>query len=148
MEINKIYTKIEQLISSITPDEGKEAIFSARIYENITEYEFSWLLENDEEDYYKMGDDSADEVFYKLIELLKTLQKDMVSKNEPWTHCKITLSDKGEFNIEFADIPHEDSWPGLFLKRVSELNQQEAYDEYGVPKREWKKRKILYGKES
>ena len=148
MQANEIYDEIKQIMSTSIPKEAKGATFPARIYENVTQGGLFWFLENGKEDTFEMEDELGDEINEKIENLLKTLQKDMVSKNEPWTHCKITLSDKGEFNIEFADIPQEDSWGGLFLKRVSDLSFEEVKKHCYIPKKEWKKRKILYGKES
>ena len=70
-----------------------------------------------------------------LIKELRSLEK----KKKKWTNYKITLTEEGKFNIEFAYIPEEDHWPTLYMRRVSDLKEEEL-DQYYIPIEEWKKR--------
>lgn len=70
-----------------------------------------------------------------LMEELRSLD---IFKDK-WTNYKVTLTEKGKFNAEFAYIPEEDHWPGLYMKAVSDLKEEEL-DEYNIPYEEWEKR--------
>ncbi|OSI25097.1 hypothetical protein BV912_01605 [Neisseria dumasiana] len=61
-------------------------------------------------------------------------------KSNPWTHCHISLSVSGKFNIRFAYISEDDSWPNLFMRGISDLTEDEAENIYYVPKEIWEKR--------
>ena len=44
-----------------------------------------------------------------------------------------------EFNIKFAYVSDEDSWPMLYLRGVSDLEENEI-TEYGIPREIWEER--------
>ena len=44
-----------------------------------------------------------------------------------------------EFNIKFAYVSDEDSWPMLYLRGVSDLDENEI-TEYGIPREIWEER--------
>lgn len=138
-ELNKKYEEIGKLMWSIFPEDGIEAYFYAQVYQSSSQRKFYWLDSNGNNAWYDFNN-SPDEITYHIIEKLEQLQKHKLFEKEKWTHCKVTLSDQGEFNIKFAYIPWEDSWPGLFMQGVSELTQEEADDKHSVPKEEWEKR--------
>ncbi len=141
-EPNEIYEIIGKLMWSIFPEEGIQAIFDFKLYDNSSGYTFYWLLENGDKKWHEF-DENYDEILDKIEEQLKQLQNHKLFEKERWTHCKVTLSDEGNLNMKFAYIPWEDSWPGLFMKGISELTQEEADDKYSIPKEEWEKRQKL-----
>lgn len=55
---------------------------------------------------------------------------------EKWTHFKISLTEEGKIDFVFAQIQKDDSWPGLFMKAVSDLNKDEL-DIYNIPLEDW-----------
>ena len=142
-EPNEIYEEIGKLIWSIFPEDGIKAIYKFQVYDSSSEYTFYWLDSNGEKSYHAFDDSSADDILNQIREQLKLLQKHKLFEKEPWTQCKVTLSDQGEFNIKFAYIPWEDSWPGLYMKGVSELSYEEADNLCSIPKDEWEKRQKL-----
>jgi len=148
MQTDKIYQEIGSLIWSIFPQEAIEAIFQVTLYELHRDEEFHWILEDGTEKTHGFNDEFPDEVTDKIVELLQELQKDKIFEKEQWTHCKVSLTNDQKFNIEFKYVKEEDSWPGLFMKGVSGLTYEEVRKHCNIPKKEWKKRQILYGKES
>ncbi|MCY7296226.1 hypothetical protein HJG39_12400 [Alteromonas sp. a30] len=66
-----------------------------------------------------------------------------MSSKENWTHFKASLTEKGKFKIEFAYIPEDDSWPGVYMKRVSDLTEEEAKAHY-IPEQDWLERVKKY----
>lgn len=141
-EPNEIYETIGKLLWSIFPEEGIEAIFDFKVYDTSSGYTFYWLDSNGDEAWHEFGQ-NPNEILDNIEEQLKQLQKHKLFEKEPWTQCKVTLSDKGEFNIKFAYIPWEDSWPGLYMKGVSEVSYEEAREHCNIPKDEWEKRQKL-----
>ena len=51
---------------------------------------------------------------------------------------RYTPNEDRKTNVEFAYIPEWDSWPGVLMKGVSELTEDEA-DEAFVSPNDWKK---------
>jgi hypothetical protein len=39
---------------------------------------------------------------------------------------RLEVDDAGQMKVDFAYIPEWDSWPGLFMKGVSEVPEEEA----------------------
>ena len=69
---------------------------------------------------------------------MEDLKRCSIFSKEPWTHFKVSLNEERSFKIEFAYIPEENSWVGLYMKSVSDLDQSEL-DEYHIPLEEWKR---------
>ncbi|WP_215900973.1 immunity protein YezG family protein [Acinetobacter sp. TUM15113] len=60
----------------------------------------------------------------KICTLIDELRSLEIFK-EKWTNYRITLTEEGGFNTEFSYIPEEDHWPGLYMKAVSDLKEDE-----------------------
>ncbi len=138
-ELNKLYDEVGKLIWSIFPKSGIEAYFYAKIYDESSQRKFYWLDSNGDEAWHDF-DNSPNEITYQIVEKLEQLQKHKLFEKEPWTHCKVTLSDKGELDIKFSYIKEENSWPGLYMKGLNEISYEEALQYCSVPKEEWEKR--------
>lgn len=74
----------------------------------------------------------------KICTLVDELRSLEIFK-EKWTNYRITLTEEGRFNAEFSYIPEEDHWPGLYMKAVSDLKEDEL-GEYNIPVEEWEQR--------
>ena len=59
--------------------------------------------------------------------------------SQEWTQYKFSLFDNMEFNIKFEYVSDEDSWPMLYLRGVSDLEENEI-TEYGIPREIWEER--------
>lgn len=85
-------------------------------------------------------DEIPHEIGQKIIILMSELRSLDIFK-EKWTNFKVTLSDTGKFNIEFAYIPEEDHWPSLSMRGISDLSEEELDRDYSqIPKELWKER--------
>lgn len=137
MNDQEIYQKIGKLLWSVMVDEAKIIFCEGDIYPEHNSYSFKWLTKNNQ-----VGGFDFDKIPYeiggKIIELLEQLRLSKIFK-EKWTNFIVTLADDGKFNIEFAYIPEDDHWTGLYMKRVSDLKESEL-EEYNIPHDEWKKR--------
>ncbi|MEM9853793.1 MAG: hypothetical protein AAF841_04990, partial [Pseudomonadota bacterium] len=49
---------------------------------------------------------------------------------EPFTHFEFVVTSQGKLSGKYAYIDREDSWPGLFMKGLSELTEAEAKARY------------------
>lgn len=137
MKDQEIYQEVGQLLWSIMPNEATVIYFTGDIYPEHYSGGAKWLLSNGEVSTFPFGN-RAYEIESKICDLMHDLQA-MDIFNEKWTNYKITLTDEGKFNIEFAYIPEDDHWPNLYMRRVSDLKQEEL-DEYNIPLDEWEKR--------
>jgi hypothetical protein len=77
--------------------------------------------------------DSTDEPLYPdgyinttLRPLALTLQRTPPFSNTPFTHMRFEMDEQGKTQVDFAYIPEWDSWPGLFMRGVSEVPEEEA----------------------
>jgi hypothetical protein len=136
-EIDKIYQEIIDLIWSIFPEDGIEAYFYAQIFKDSSQRTFYWLDKNGDEAWHDF-ENSPNEITLKIISKLELLQQHKLFEKERWTHCKVTVTDDYKLNIKFAYIPQDDSWPGLFMRGISELTLEEA-KKYYIPEEEWEK---------
>lgn len=80
------------------------------------------------------------------------LQRTPPFDRQPFTHMRYELSSEGKVNVDFAYIPEWDSWPGLFMKGVSELTEAEILPPYplgiyGIDVEELSKRRVRFSKE-
>lgn len=133
MEIQEIYKAICQRIWSFFPTEASSISFYAHIYENHYGYSVDFIV-NDKMTWFE--DNEPSDIYMEIINLLKELNQHMLF-DQKWTQCIVTLYDDGEFKINFAYVPDEDSWSGLYLKGISDLTEQEAYDIYSIPVKIW-----------
>lgn len=137
MNEQELYQKIGELLWSIMAEDAGIMFCEGYIYPDSSSYSFEWLTKNNKTVWFDF-DQIPHEVGDKVIQLMETLITLEIFK-EKWTQFKISLTDAGKFNIDFAYISINDRWPGLFMKGVSELNEDEL-DTYNIPLEEWEKR--------
>ncbi|KPN71514.1 immunity protein YezG family protein [Neisseria sp. 83E34] len=136
-----IYQQIGKLLWSITPFDALEVIYIGMFYDDMKQAGAHWInKDNGEESFYSGFDNPIEQIEDNINTLLEQLQKCTIFKNEPWTHCHISLSDSGKLNMRFAYIPEDDSWPNLFMKGISDLTEDEAENVYSVPREIWEER--------
>lgn len=140
MNEQEIYQKIGQLLWSIMPEESTEIYFTGDIYPHNYSGGAEWLLKNGHIETFPFKE-RAYEVEEEICQLMAKLRLlDLFP--EKWTNYKITLTEGGKFNAEFAYVPEEDHWPTLYMRRVSDLKEEEI-DDYYIPLEEWEKRVAL-----
>lgn len=128
-----IYQKIGELLWSVMSPKDNNIVFRGRIYSE--HQDFQLLCETNEgPNYVEMTND----LFFDLQKLMEDLKQCLIFNKEPWTQFKIVLNEDGNFKIDFAYISEEDSWPGLYMRSVSDLDQTEL-DEYYIPMKEWER---------
>lgn len=137
MNEQEIYQKIGELLWSTMAEEATIIFCTGMIYLDLNSYSFRWLTQdgkNKSFDFDKMPGEIGD----KIISLMEEL-RELEIFTEKWTHYKISLTEEGKFNIDFAYIPESDDWVNLYMKGVSDLKREEL-DENNIPLDEWEKR--------
>lgn len=129
-----IYKKIGNILWSIFPKQDDEIFLQGQVYEH-QDFQLSRRCNS-----YIETIDIPPDIFLELIELLSDLKNNEIFSGECWTQFKISLTNEGKFKIEFAYIPQEDSWPGLYMRGVGDLTEYEADHVYYVPKEIWAER--------
>ena len=135
MKDQEIYQKIGELLWSIMAEEATIIFCTGMIYLDLNSYSFRWLTQDGKSksfDFDKMPSEIGD----KIISLMEEL-RELEIFTEKWTHFKISLTEEGKIDFTFAYIPKDDYWPGLYMKGVSELNEDEL-DTYNIPLEDWK----------
>ncbi|SUA44013.1 Protein of uncharacterised function, DUF600 [Neisseria zoodegmatis] len=136
-----IYQEIGKLLWSIMPPNALKVIYIGMFYDDAKQAGAHWISkDNQEENFYSGFDNPIEHLEDSINTLLEQLQKCVIFKNEPWTHCHISLSDSGKFNIRFTYVSKDDSWPNLFMRGVSDLTEDEAENVYYVPRKIWAER--------
>lgn len=137
MNEQEIYQEIGELLWSITVEDAKTIFYEGFIYPDTKSYSFEWMESNSRIGWFDF-DAIPHEIGDEIIHLMERLNSSEIFK-EKWSHFKISLTEDGKFNIEFAYIPEDDRWPGLYMKAVSDLKEEEL-DEYNISFEEWEKR--------
>lgn len=137
-KLEQIFKKIAEIIWSFFPKEASCINYYAQVFQDHSEYTIDFIVD-DEVKWFAFGE--TPEVADSILELLGNIKKYHPFKGtEQWTHCHISLLDSGRFNIDFAYITEADSWPGLYMRGVSDLTEYEADHVYYVPKEIWAER--------
>ncbi|MEG2013982.1 MAG: DUF600 family protein, partial [Anaerovoracaceae bacterium] len=105
MNEQEIYQKISELLWSIMPNEATKIYFIGDIYPDHYSGGAEWRLKSGNIDSFPFGE-RAYEVEENIRGLMKELRL-LELFTEKWTNYKITLTEEGKFNIEFAYIPEE-----------------------------------------
>jgi len=140
MKDQEIYQKISELLWSIMPEGATIMYFTGDIYPEHFSGGAKWLFKNRKIETFAFGE-RAYESENKICLLIDELRSLDIFK-EKRTNYKVTLTEEGKFNIEFVYISEVDHWPGLYMKGVSDLKEEEL-DEYNIPRDEWEKRATL-----
>ena len=133
-EDQQIFQEIGNLLAGIMPDEAVEIYLSGMFFPAAMTLDGHWVLKDGTEDWFEDG--AADEVLYKIANLCQRLQALSAAQGKPFSHFRIRLRDVTNFEMESANIPEEDSTPGLILHGISDLSQEEA-EEGGIPRKKW-----------
>lgn len=128
-----IYQKLGELLWSVMSPKDINIIFKGRIYSD--HQDFQLLCETIEGCRYI---EITNDLFFDLSKLMEDLNTCLIFDKEPWTQFKIILNEEGNFKINFAYISEQESWPGLYMRAISDLDQTEL-DEYNIPLEEWKR---------
>lgn len=128
-----IYQKLGELLWLVMSPKDNNIIFRGRIYSE--HQDFQLLCETNEGPKYV---EITNALFFDLLKLMEDLKQCLIFNKEPWTQFKIVLNEDGSSKIDFAYISEEDSWPGLYMRSVSDLDQTEL-DEYYIPMKEWER---------
>ncbi|MCH2001564.1 immunity protein YezG family protein [Acinetobacter seifertii] len=140
MKDQEIYQKLGELLLSIMNENAHTIFCEGYIYSDAKSYSFEWVESNNRIGWFDF-DAIPHEVGDEIINLMEKLNSSEIFK-ENWTHFKIFLTEEGKFNIDFVYILQDDRWPGLYMKAVSDLKEEEL-DEYNIPRDEWEKRVLL-----
>ena len=139
MDDQDIYKTIAKLLWSILPGEAKEIKYFGRFYQNNSQAGVRWVDKlGSMNSFYEGFNNPVEKIEREIHKLVVGLQQCSIFAENPWTHLSITLTENSKFKMEFAYISEEESWPGLYMRAISDLDQTEL-DEYNIPLEEWKK---------
>lgn len=128
---NQTMNEIEKLVKKLLATHGDTVILRGKVYPEVRGLLFYWLIDGKRHDY---GFDTEPPEVRQVLDIL--------TDELDYEHFLIKADKKGKFDIKTRHIPEEDTWPGLIMKRVSELTEEELEDCY-IPKEDWEERKAL-----
>jgi len=76
-------------------------------------------------------------VVESISSLIRELRKQPPFAADPFTHIKCVMDGNAKLDMTVAHIPEWDSWPGLFMRGVSDLAEDELSDAL-VSKDDWR----------
>jgi hypothetical protein len=123
----EIIREIGKNLWSIFPNTASKIVFVGMFYSSSYQCGPEWFDITGKRIGPKWEDDIGT-VNKKLSDLALTLQRTPPFANTPFTHMRFEMDEQGKTQVDFAYIPEWDSWPGLFMRGVSELSEQEAHD--------------------
>ena len=138
-EDQAIISEMSKLLWSAFPENLKEIVFQAFLYEDWPMHSYYTVDDTDTVVAFAKGK-HPDEQMARVMELSKKLALAPAFKKEPFNHIRISLNNDKKIKLDFAYINREDSWIGLFMRAVSDLTAEEAVKKYYIPKHEWEKR--------
>ncbi|EGZ51090.1 immunity protein YezG family protein [Neisseria wadsworthii] len=136
--MKKFITKLQKQYGLYLPKESSCINYYAQLFNGNSGYTIDFIV-NEEVKWFGFGE--TPEIAADILDLLENIRNLPPFKGkEQWTHCHISLSDSGKFNIRFAYISEDDSWPNLFMRGISDLTEDEAENVYHVPREIWEER--------
>lgn len=130
--LSKQTTKeVKKLVKKLLSMHGDTVILRGKVYPEVRGLLFYWLIDGKRHDY---GFDAEPPEVRQVLDIL--------TDELNYEHFLITADKPGKIDIKTRHIPEEDSWPGLIMKRVSELTEEELEDCH-ISKEEWEERKAL-----
>ncbi len=132
-----IYENIAKLMFSIQQPNTKTMFFYGQIFDDNASGEFAWDDNNDEfQTFFFKNLEYPHDVGNKIIDEAIALRNMALFNNEKWTHFMVTLTVEGNFHINFAYIPQENSCSGLYMQAISDLPLDTAL-QYSISKETW-----------
>ena len=136
-ECNELHASIAKTIWKIMPLDASKYIFECELQPDAQNYRMYWIDQNGEEKNYPLG--GFPEEKREILNFYSNLKETMAKFGSDWTQSRFTLDKNGKFDVKFAYVPDEDSWPMLYLRGVSDLEENEI-NEYGIPREIWEER--------
>ncbi|PNK61355.1 hypothetical protein [Psychrobacter sp. FDAARGOS_221] len=132
MTAKQLNATVIQLVKKLLANHGDKVVFQGSVYPEHWGVLFYWLIDGKRHDY------GFDDEPHEVDEILELMRKEL-----DYEQFTITADKSGEITFETRHIPEEDSWPGLHMRRVSELEEHELGSPIFIPKKDWEERKAL-----
>lgn len=120
MTDQEIFKKIGQLLWSIMPTDIKEIIFCGKDYNSYSQQKFILKTHNGLLRSFTKNDSHTDDIGDEILGLVIKLKDIPPYLSNPWTHFKVSLTEKGEFSIKFKYISKEQDSMGIYMRTANE----------------------------
>ncbi len=141
----EIYRKIGKIMAKIAPPAAAEMIVRGQVFESYTEGFASWTTDAGTEDRYPSMKAYPGREVDEIMDLAEELSRTPVFEAAPFTHFEMRLRPDGGFDARFADIPEEQSLPGLYMRGAADLTAEEA-KAFGLSREEWEEKRARAGR--
>ena len=120
---------IKKILNDMKPIGSDLLIFEGCIYSGYSSYSCYWLEDN------KINDFDSLPLMQNIMTLIKQLKLD----GGDWNNFRLCLSKNNEFTFESKNIDEEDSWYGLYMKGISDIEENDLKN-FNIPRAIWEKR--------
>ncbi len=140
-----IYRKIGKIMSKIAPPAAAEMIVRGHVFESYNEGFASWQTDAGTEDRFPSMKAYPGREVDDIMDLVEELVRTPVFEAAPFTHFEMRLRPDGGFDARFANIPEEQSLPGLYMRGAADLTLDQA-KEFGLSREDWEEKRARAGR--
>ena len=143
MNYSELTKQVGQLLWSVMPEDALTIRIQGSVYELNSSGLVTFIMKNTERESWFDFDDPRNQIVSDILKIIEEYKKSIDESHEIWSHFEVELSELGKIKINFAYIPEDDSWVGLYMKGVSDLTKEEAQANY-ISEQEWLERVKKY----
>lgn len=133
---------IGKLLWAIFPEEAEYIIFEGQLYPQ--DWSSRITFEREDGSIYWNDEGPSHNYIDGIFELLKKLRNTKMFSKDEFTQVNIRLSSEKKIETKFAYISEGNRWPGLYMRGVSDLTEEEIKKFY-VPNKDWEERLAKFG---
>lgn len=140
--IDKHFETIGDILWSIFPENATRLNYYAQIYAEHSSFTLDFIVNNGVR-HFGFGETPRDAI--NILDILESHKNscDYKESDKQWTHCCISLSKDRILEISCLNIEDSDSWPGLYMRGISDLNEDEI-KEFHIPRKIWEEKMLLF----
>ncbi len=135
---DKHLSAIEVILRDLLPFEGEIIQFAGHIYDGFMSYLIYWYFENGVSG--ELNFDYKQQMERLLVEV-KAIRE--LPNENPFSHFIASYQRDWILSFQTRFIEEQDSYPGLIMKRISEISEVEAYEK-AIPLSVWRARAKNY----
>ena len=124
------------MLYSILSPGIEKVVFLGKLFPLHSGHQVQLITPDARVKYFELGKNPA-ELERKVMEAAQRLKASLPFRDNPWSHFKFSISSDKRINVDFAYVPEDDDWVGVYMRRVSDLTLEEADAAY-IPEKDWR----------
>lgn len=133
----KILSDVGAHLWSIFDDSAKVIVFKGQLFDHHDQFQITF--ERNDGTTFWTEHSRSDEPIENIFNLLKQLKNTKRFEKNGFTHIQLRLNEEKKLSADFVYIAEGNSWPGLYMRGVSDLSRAEI-EKYYLPEDVWEAR--------